>query len=233
MAGIRRGLAIWGLLALLLGAQIVCAHILRPLRPAIDEMPFPLGELGIKGLAFGDDQFLFRFLARWLQDVGDGGGRVRPLKDYDYDRVVAWLQVLDRLDGRSDYGFVLASNYFGALMEPVAGPPRVRKIALYLRERALADPPRHWPGLVWAAEHARRAIKDPDLCRQLAGDLVAIAADDQVPRWLPLLASSLYRFSGDVGEAEKLERDPQLSGLRQTMMRDLLEKLRASDNHQP
>ncbi|PKU26516.1 hypothetical protein [Telmatospirillum siberiense] len=225
MAPAGRHPLLWIVLVALLCAQVGYARILRPLRPAIEEMPFPLNEQGIKGLALGDDQFLFRVLARWLQDVGDGGGRVRPLIDYDYDRVVDWLKVLDRLDERSDYSFVLGASYFGSVMEPNAGPSRVRKIALYFRERALADPARRWPELVWAGERARRIVKDRQLSELIAGDLSALRDNPRVPAWLPLLAPPLYRFAGNNRAAEDIDADPGLSKLRREAMQELLKRL--------
>jgi hypothetical protein len=224
----RRVPFVWiGLIAFLL-AQLGYSQSVRPLRPAIEEMPFPVSDLGLKALALGDDQFLFRYLARWLQDVGDGGGRVRPLVEYDYDRVVDWLKVLDRLDERSDYSFQLAARYFGAVMEPNLGPARVRKIVLYFRACALADPARRWPELVWAAERTRRVVKDPELSGLIAGDLVALRDNPRVPPWLPLLAAPLYRFAGNVAKAEELETDPVLSKLRRDAFRDLVGKLNPS-----
>ncbi len=225
----RHFVVLWVVLVGFLCAQIGYARVLVPLRPAIEEIPFPLGELGVKGIALGDEQFLFRFLARWLQEVGDGGGRVRPLKDYDYDRVVGWLKVLDRLDDQSNYSYWLAARYFGAVLEPNFGPERVRKIVLYFRERAVADPARHWPGLVWAAARVRRVVKDRDLSGLIARDLVALRGDPRVPSWLPLLVPPLYRFAGEIEEAKALETDPEFAALRRGVLRDFLEKLNLQD----
>ncbi|HIJ63611.1 MAG TPA: hypothetical protein HPQ04_13030, partial [Rhodospirillaceae bacterium] len=138
----------------MLAAQLAFAHQVRGLRAAIEEMPYPLSDRALKFLAFGDDQFLFRGIARWLQDVGDGGGRLRPLRDYDYGRVVGWLEILDRLDGESDYGYSLAAHYFGAVTED----KKVKIIAEYLRGAAMARPARRWPWLVWAATHVRHPV---------------------------------------------------------------------------
>lgn len=212
---------VWIPLIVFLLAQIGFSNAVRPLRPAIEEMPFPLSDLGLKAVALGDDQFLFRYLARWLQDVGDGGGRVRPLVDYDYDRVVGWLRALDHLDDRSDYSYLLAARYFGAVMDPIGGPPRIRKIVEYFHELGFADPGRHWPWLVWAATKAHRVVKDKALCGTIADDLVALRANPDVPSWLPLLASPLYRFAGNVKAADMLDQDPKLMDIRHRDRLDL------------
>ncbi len=217
----RRVPLVWIPLIALLLAQIGFSALVRPLRPAIEEMPFPLGDLGLKAVALGDDQFLFRYLARWLQDVGDGGGRVRPLVDYDYDRVVGWLRTLDHLDDRSDYSYLLAARYFGAVMDPISGPPRVRKIVEYFRQVGLADPGRHWPWLVWAATKTHRVVKDKALSSGIADDLAALRDNPDVPSWLPLLASPLYRFAGNVKAADMLDQDPRLIDIRRRDRRGL------------
>lgn len=212
---------IWLLLAAFLSAQLIFAHAVKPLRPAIEEMPYPLGGMALKALAFGDDQFVFRAVARWLQDVGDGGGRMRPLRDYDYDRVVGWLRRLDSLDDRSDYAHVLAARYFGALVEPKAGPPRVKKIAEYLRQVALGDPAHRWSWLVWAAIAEQHMVKDRALGLTLANDAASLRGNAAVPAWLPLIAIPLYRLAGDEAAARALEADPALAEVRRQALAEL------------
>lgn len=212
---------IWLLLLALLSVQVLFAHHLRDRRPAIEEMPYPLSGLALKFLAFGDEQFLARAVAHWLQDVGDGGGRVRSLKDYDYARVVGWLKVIDHLDARSDYGNVLAAHYFGA----VTNIQKVKIIADYLNQVAMADPAQRWPGLVWASAHAIHQIKDPQLAASLAQNILSLRGDPRVPDWLVLLVPSLYRTAGDLNAAAALERDPAFADLKRGTAIELLKKL--------
>lgn len=218
----RRAQALtWLLLSLFLAAQLAFAQAAKPLRARIEEMPYPPSPPALKLLAFGDDQFLFRALCRWLQDVGDGGGRVRPLRDYDYDRVVGWLRAADALDAESQYPYELATNYFGALSDPATAPARVAKIVEYCREAALADPPRRWQWLVWAAAKTPLTVKDRGLAHLLATDFLAMRDQAEVPPWLPLLAIPLYRFSGDLAAAHALETDPALAELRRQAVETL------------
>lgn len=214
----------WLVLLAMLSAQVLFAVQMRDRRAAIEEMPYPLSGVALKFLAFGDDQFLFRAIARWLQDVGDGGGRVRPLKDYDYARVIGWLKVVDQLDARSDYGYSLAAHYFGA----VSDIQKVGIVAEYFGQAAMADPAQRWPWLVWAAVHAVHQIKDPRLAASLVRDIVSLRGDPRVPDWLVLLAPGLYRTAGDPGAAAALERDHAYMDLKRGSAIELLKKL---DNH--
>ncbi len=216
----------WFLLVSLFLVQIAFGRAVAPLRAAIEQMPSPPGQITTKVLAFGDEEFLFRALSHWLQDVGDGGGRVRPLRDYDYDRVVGWLQALDRMDDQSDYPFSLAAHYFGAITDPAGAPPRVAKIAEYFCTAALAQPARRWPWLVSAAAMARRSGMAPGVASDVAGAVIRLRDDPSVPRWLPLLAIPLYHRAGQDDLARRLEADPELIGIRQELRQELGRRLR-------
>jgi hypothetical protein len=195
-----RGSTVWGLLLLLVAAQIWFAIGTRDLRAAIDEMPPAPSENALKAMAFGDDEFLFRHLTRWMEFVGDGGGRVRPLRDYDYDRVVDWLRTLDELDAyRSDMPHAIAARYFGEITSAVdPNHARVGKIVSYLELVGLHDPKRFWPWLVWDARLARKTIGDPDLMRTLAKDLQSPELRSRsIPAWVRLLPVELYQAAGD------------------------------------
>lgn len=220
-----RNAGLWGLLLLFLLVQLAFSRHVAPLREAIDEMPYPLTPTALKALAFGDDQFLFRALGLWLQDVGDGGGRLRPLRDYDYDRVVGWLQALDGLDDRAEYAHVLAARYFGAVTEP----SRVAKIAEYFGHLSAADPPRYWPWLLWAAGKVRRLSGETDLAARLAHDIVSLRSTPDVPDWLPLVAIPLFRVAGDEAAARALESDHTLQDIRRKEVEQLKRAL--GDDH--
>lgn len=195
---------LWTLLLILVAIQLAFTYQIRGLRAAIEEMPPPPTDRALKVMSFGDEEFLFRYLGRWLEFVGDGGGRVRGLRFYDYDRVVGWLEALDRLDkGRSDYTQHLATHYFGEIT-PAVDPDhlRLRKIVDYVRITALTDPPRYWQWLVWVGIKARNPMHDRALVMQVARDLLSPELKDaRVPAWVRVLPVRLYRFAGDEAAA--------------------------------
>ncbi len=201
---------LWGALLLLVLVQIGSNLALRPLRPAIEEMPYPLSPLAMRALALGDDQFLFRTEISWLQSVGDGGGRVRPLKDYDYGRIIDWMRLIDGLDLNSQSIYALGSNYFGAILDPVAGPPKIKLVAQYFVEAGVADPARRWPWLVWAAVKIQRTVKDPDLARNTADSISTLPQSADIPDWIPLLEMPLYRVAGEKEKAAALAASPDM-----------------------
>ena len=187
---------LWTLILLFVATQIAFSFNTRPLRAAIDEMPPPPTDRALKAMAFGDDEFLFRHLGRWLEYVGDGGGRVRPLREYDYDRVVGWLETLDKYDqDRSDYIHTLAAQYFGQVY---IDPNRVRMILAYLRQAGLKDPVHNWKWLIWSAHTANKPLKDKALLAAIAKDLQSPELKNPaVPAWVRLLPIRLYVRAGD------------------------------------
>ena len=202
------GRPLWVLILLCVAAQAWFSFDHRGLRGTIDEISAPPTDLALKAMALGDDEFLFRHLGRWLEFVGDGGGRVRSLRYYDYDRVVGWMQALDRLDhNRSDFVHAIAARYFGEITKAVdVDHQRVRKIIDYLRTVALADPVRNWQWLVWSSGKARKDLNDPALVKAIARDLQSPELrDPRVPAWVRVLPARLYHFAGDEEAARDAE----------------------------
>ncbi len=200
----RAALRVWILLLLFVAAQTWFTFGARNLREGIVAMPPAPTMWSLKAISLGDDEFIFRYLARWLQYVGDGGGRIRPLRDYDYDRIVDWMETLDQLDDlHSDYVHELAARYFGQIT-PTADPggERLRKIVRYLRASSLRDPARFWKWLVWCADKARKPLHDAELTKTLARDLQSPEMRaPSVPAWVRLLPVQLYQAVGDPAAA--------------------------------
>lgn len=226
-----RRLPLWPALMAALLLQLGMGWLLRPLRPALDEMPPAPSPASLTALALGDTQFLFRLQTLWLQDFGDGGGRIKPLRDYDYDRVVAWLSGVDTLDPRSDMTFQLGSHYFGALTDPGSAATKVGRIAGFFEQAAMAEPARRWPWLVWAATTIQHRVKDPFLARQTASDIMRLRGASGAPDWLPLLAIPLYATAGDQAESDRLAHDPAMLELRRRALEELHRNEKAEVPH--
>jgi len=225
-----RRFPLWIALLSALAVQFAVGWTLRPLRPVIDEFPPPPGPAGFTATAFGDSEFLFRVQTLWLQNFGDGGGRVKPLRDFDYARVVGWLRAVDDLDRRSDSIYVLGAQFFGALTDPASARTKVKLVADFFEQAGMADPDRRWPWMVWSAATSQRLVKDPDLARRTAADLLSLRADSAVPPWLPLMAIPLYKIAGDQGEADRLAADPDMIRRRNNEL-DELAKSKGLRNH--
>ena len=206
--------------------QLATGWLLRSVRPAIDEFPPSPGRSGLDALALGDSQFLFRLEIMWLQDFGDGGGRVKPLRDFDYRRVGEWLEAVDRLDPQSQAIFELGSRFFGALTDPATARAKVGVIAGFFERAGMADPLRRWEWLAWSAITNQRLVKDPELAKRTGEDLLRLRGNDDVPSWLPLLAIPMFRVAGDEAEAAQLAADPDMRERQQRQIEELNRNLR-------
>ncbi|MEQ9444355.1 MAG: hypothetical protein RJS98_02220 [Rhodospirillaceae bacterium] len=162
---------IWVFNVLLIGfavGQATLSWAIRDVRPTLGILPDLPQQQAADALAFGDQQFLYRYLALTLQNAGDNGGRVTPLKNYDYAKVVAWLRLLDGLDHDSHWVIAMANGYFGQTQTIEDVEPIVR----FMQENVAYRPELKWPWLVNAIHLSRHRLKNDwlalDAARQLA-----------------------------------------------------------------
>lgn len=155
-------------LVLVVCAQAGFSWSIRDLRPTMGILPDLPQERAVAALALGDEQFLFRYLALNLQNAGDNGGRITPLKNYDYEKVAAWLVLLDDLDLDTYWTIAMANGYFGQTQNT----DDVRYIVQYMQAHVAQRPQAKWPWLVNAIYLSRHRLKSDwlalDAARQLA-----------------------------------------------------------------
>lgn len=185
-----------GLLGALLLAQIAVAWLLYGTRAHWQILPPAPSERTLSALAFGDREFLYRALAMQLQNFGDTGGRLTPLRNYDMRTVVAWLRALDSLDFHADHHVTLAARYFSQTQDV----PQVRHLVQYLMEHIARDPAAkvHW--FAEALHMARVRLND---------DVLVLALADQLAQYdfptMSLIAhqlpAAIYERMGDFSRA--------------------------------
>ena len=175
-------------------------------------------------LTLGDAQLFYRSAGFGLQNLGDGGGRTTPLRNYDYGRLEAWLQLLDRLDPQADYVPTLAGLYFGQTPEPAD----LRRIVHYLTALGARDPARHWRWLAHAVYLARHRLHDRPLALAIARHLAGLAGA-AAPLWVRQMPAFAL---AEVGEREAardlletiLATEPDLAAGEVALMRDLIDR---------
>jgi hypothetical protein len=150
-------------------------------------------------MAFGDPVFLHRLFALTVQNAGDTGGRIVPIKNYDFSRVIAWLEVLEHLDPRSDFAVGMADGYFGQSQDVKNVEPIVR---FMMRDVAI-DPERKWRWLYNAIYLARHRLRDDSLALAAARQL---AAYDFVVPWATMTPAFILEDMGDFEGAAEVVR---------------------------
>lgn len=192
-----------------LAAQAAFALQTHDIRVGWPGVPAVPGREVARALAFGDGQLFYRTVTFSLQNMGDEGGRVTPLKDYDYQRLDQWFRLLESLDHTSRYLPVLAGYYFSQSQETAD----VRIVIDFLRDIAARRPAHNWRWLAHAVYLARHRVEDQELALDLARELAAIDAEE-MPIWTKQMPAFVM---AEVGHKEAA--------------RDLLEAIMASDEN--
>ncbi len=184
--------------------------------------PVPSSQVAL-ALALGDQQFLYRAAAFALQNMGDEGGRVTPLKNYDYQRLGRWFRLLDGFDAESEYLPVLVGYYFSQ----TPNTEDVRVVISYLAHIAMRDPERNWRWLMHAVYLARHRVKDMRLALDLAYRAAALDAPG-VPVWTKQMPAFVLTEIGEKDAArdlmEAILEDPNIPPEEANFMRDYIER---------
>lgn len=171
--------------------------------------PVP-SEAGAVMATLGDRQFSYRSHALVLQHLGDGGGQVTPLKEYDYGRLGQWFALLYSLDPASDHLPHIAALYFGGLKEA----PRETKVVVDFLERAGSVPVgEKWRWLAHASYLARHRMDDLDRALDLAYKLSRMQLVDggEMPAWARQMPAFVLKEQGDKEAAKQLMESMLLS----------------------
>ncbi len=169
--------------------------------------PVPSKE-GAVIMGLGDAEFAYRFGAITLQSLGDGGGQVTPLKDYDYKKLGEWFWLLDGLDPASNHVPMLAAYYFGGT--PV--PRDVSVIVDYLGTVGQNPAGNKWRWLAHAVFLARHRMNDVELALDLAYKLSRMKpVGDTLPVWAHQMPAFVLAEKGDKAAAREIVENILLS----------------------
>lgn len=129
--------------------------------------------------SLGDPQLAYRMNGLTIQNMGDTGGRVINLRDYDYNALGQWFMLQHRLDPVSGFTPFLAGYFFGAIK---GHPEKLYPVIDYLEVAAGDGAGQKWRFLSHAAFLARFKLKDTDRALDLAYKLAALKNPD-MPSW--------------------------------------------------
>lgn len=171
----------------------------RPLQAVWANVPPVPSVEGAAAFALGDRALAYRMYGIMIQNLGDTGGRVTSLKDYDYDRLGQWFLLEDRMDWRSDFIPLLAAYYFGGTQNAEELGPVIDYLAL-AGQRTYGQ---KWRWLAQAAYLARFREEDMDKAMRLATLLSALDVPD-MPVWASQMPAIIAGARGDRETALKL-----------------------------
>lgn len=156
---------------------------------------------GALAMTLSDAQFSFRFGAMTLQNLGNSGGQVTPIRDYDYQKLAGWFALLDGLDPASDHVPMLAAYYFGA----TTVPEDVGVVVDYLARAGDSPVGTKWRWLAHAVFLARHRMDNLPLALDLAYKLAKLqTVDDEMPLWARQMPAFVLSAGGDHEDARKI-----------------------------
>lgn len=147
----------------------------------------------------GDTQFASRVISIMIQNLGNTGGRITPIKNYDFEKLGEWFMLHHSLDSHSDIVPYMAAHYFSASQDPT----KIRPVIDYLRVAGNSAEGEKWRWLAQAAYLSRFKLKDLDLALEIAQEL-SVLPNDNVPEWARHLTVNVLNQRGEKEAALQL-----------------------------
>ena len=179
-------------LAMSLLLNIVFWYSVRDVKAKWENVPPPPSEKFAAGYALSDQSLAYRMNGLMIQNMGDTGGRLTSLVDYDYNRLTKWFFLQDHLDEKSNYTPYLAAFYFGAVQEP----EKFRPVLSYLQEVGMRTYGEKWRWLVYAIQITKDNIQDRDKALELAR-LLTKSKHPDMPNWVQQMPAFVLTEKGD------------------------------------
>lgn len=159
-------------------------------------------------MSLGDEQFAYRFGAINLQMLGDVGGQVTALNDYDFSKLSQWFYLLDSLDPASNHVPMVAAFYFGGTHKP----EDVAYVVDYLEKVGQVPVGNKWRWLAHAVFLARHRMNDLNRALDLAYKLSRMQpVGDELPMWAKQMPVFVLKATGEKETARELMENMLIS----------------------
>lgn len=166
----------------------------------LDKPSLPPDDRLVQLLTPSEPHWSSRLMVLALQDQEiDRGVRI-PLHKLNYEHLVAWLDLILKLDADNRFPPLIAAHYYAE----VADTERVRVMLDFVHTRFIQDPKQHWPWMVSAVIKAKHRVKDLSLADRLATDLAQYTSAIDVPSWVRQMHIFVKADAGEVEEARAL-----------------------------
>lgn len=143
--------------------------------------------------ALGEPEVLAKILMLWVQSLDNQPGISLALKDFNYDHLIDWLQVINQLDIRSEYTLFSATHFYTS----VAEPEKQRKILHFIEQQFKQNPNHYWRWLAHASIIARHRLHDNELALRYAQLLRKQVTSPYVPHWAKQLELVILEENGE------------------------------------
>ena len=140
----------------------------------------------------GDRQFAYRMTTLFLQNLGDTGGRVTNLREYNYIDLGKWFDLTFALDPYSNAAPTVAGYVYGANQNTSELGP----IIDYLEKAGSVMKPQKWRWQLHAIFLARHRMKDYDRALDIANKL-ANRDEEGLPAFTKQAPAFVMNVKGD------------------------------------
>jgi hypothetical protein len=164
----------------------------------------------------------------YLQAFDNQPGVSIPYLDLDYQRVAQWLLAALRLDPKSQYPLLMASQLYAQVPDPA----RQRFMLEFVYEQFFVDPDRRWRWLAHAAIMAKHRLNDLPLALEFARAIARRSPN--APAWARQMHIFLLEDMGEYESARILLGGLLASGVvtdrhEQILLQDRLQQLEAAE----
>lgn len=181
-------------------AQLVWHGLQPPPVARAAKLPNPPSPAVLRVISLGEPVALSKFLMLWLQSFDNQPGISIPFKDLNYNRIIAWLDVILKLDPQARYPLLSAARIYA----DVPDDARSRKMLEFVYREFMLDPNHRWPWMAHAVFVAKHHLYDLNLAMKYARALRKYATAPNVPAWAREMELFIYEDMGDVEDAKIL-----------------------------
>lgn len=175
--------------------------ISKDVRSSWYNVPPAPSAVGMTASVLGDSQFAYRQGGLALQTMGDGGGRIVPLQDYNYEHLRDWFFSLYALDPRSDFVPMLAAYYYGSTQRYADA----KYLIDFLEVAGNSAYGEKWRWLVQAIYLARYRTENIPRALSIAKKLADLQAKNpEIPVWTLHMGPFILADQGDKQAATEL-----------------------------
>lgn len=167
--------------------------------PDVDKLPEPPSVQSLAFLKASDSSFVYRLMLFWLQQFDVQSGQYVSYRHLDYQRVIAWLRLLDQMEPESQYPMLLATRIY----TKVADKERLRMMLDYIYQGFKSDPVKNWRWLAEATVLARHRLNDQDLALIYATAL-AEETNKEIPHWARDMRLIILEDKGEIEQVKLL-----------------------------
>ena len=158
-------------------------------------LPTPLKANDVRLLDLGEPAIAAKLLGFWLLSFDTHAGEIVQYDTLDYDRLVAWLSLVQDLDLSSDDASMVASGVFIEAKDAV----KARRMVEFVNAQFLKAPAVNWRWLSYATLQAKYRLHDLPLAREMARNLLIASTVADIPAWARDLEILILQ---DLGEFE-------------------------------